>query len=91
MFQSQVASYLYGLGISYHSFGKVFCGKKHTHNFFKTDRITDKQREQLLSDIAGVSFGRSTAQYAPEIQNALIMIPTGKIRRPKYELKETKS
>ena len=61
------------LGISYYEYGTVKKDNKKTHDYYKTDKITDKQKDEL--ELKGVEVLTSFKQYAPELKSALICFP----------------
>ena len=68
------------LGISYHSFGTLQkrSDKGHTintHDFYKTDKLTDKQKHTLSYLFPSLEFYTSKCEYAPEIQSGIIASP----------------
>jgi len=68
------------LGISYHSFGTLqkrsAKGRTiNTHDFYKTDRLTDKQKHMLSYLFPSLEFYTSKCEYAPQIQGAVIASP----------------
>jgi hypothetical protein len=61
------------LGISYYDFGTIKEDNKKTHDFYQTDRITEKQKYEL--ELKGVEVLTSFKEYAPELKSALICFP----------------
>lgn len=57
-------------GISYYEFGTIKQGRKKLYDYYKTDKITQQQKEFLESN--GAIIKLSYCQYAPEIKSALI-------------------
>lgn len=68
------------LGISYHSFGTIQKRSDkgravNTHDFYKTDRLTNRQKHMLSYLFPSLEFYTSKCEYAPEIQGAVIASP----------------
>ena len=68
------------LGISYHSFGTLQKRSDegrtiNTHDFYKTDKLTDKQKHTLSYLFPSLEFYTSKCEYAPEIQSGIIASP----------------
>lgn len=68
------------LGISYHSFGTLQKRSDkgrtiNTHDFYKTDRLTNRQKHMLSYLFPSLEFYTSKCEYAPEIQGAVIASP----------------
>lgn len=85
MLKSQIASFLYSVGVNYHEFGTIKQGKKKVFDYFKAERLTDNQKSLILESIPNCEFKTSSHQYAPEIKRALICIPVGKIPKKKID------
>lgn len=68
------------LGIRYYDFGtlskKGENGRKvNTHDYYKTDSISETQKESLKALFPSIEFFISQSQYAPEIKRGLIASP----------------
>ena len=65
------------LRISYHSFGTIQKRSDkgravNTHDFYKTDRLTNRQKHMLSYLFPSLEFYTSKCEYAPQIQQAVI-------------------
>ena len=68
------------LGITYHSFGTLQKRSAkgrviNTHDFYKTDRLTDKQKHTLSYLFPSLEFYTSKCEYAQQIKQAVIASP----------------
>lgn len=73
---------LYRLGISYHSYGTVKKGRLVYGYYYLCDKITQQQKEALLSECKHVEFRRVGYKYAPEIvHNCIVVLSKAQIKR----------
>jgi hypothetical protein len=65
---------LYRLGISYHSYGTVKKGRLVYGYYYLCDKITEEQKEALLSECRHVEFKTTSHRYAPELKRVCIIV-----------------
>lgn len=88
MNKSQIPSFLYRCGVSYHANGVInyqHNGKFYkVYDYYKTDIITQDQIAAIAKEIPDLQVMGSRSQYAPEIKSVLVCIPKAAL----YKLKK---
>lgn len=89
MLKRDVPSFLYRLGIAYYETGTLSdrATGKRTHEYYKTDGVTEAKRAAIREAIPNVGFMGASTMYAPEIRRTLICIPVGHIPKAKRGVK----
>ena len=62
------------LGVSYFEFGTIKQGRIKLYDYYKTDRLTPIQKNELIK--LGCKIYKVGSTYAPEIIKAAICFPT---------------
>lgn len=69
------ASFLYDIGVSFHATGTIKKGKAALYDYYKTDKVTEEQKEKILSWCKDAAFFNTAWEYAPELKGIAIAFP----------------
>jgi len=73
---TKAASNLFSAGVRFYDYGEIRGPKgERLFDYYKTDGVTDSQKESLRAYCPDVQFKESRAQYAPEIRACLVCFP----------------
>jgi hypothetical protein len=70
-----VPSFLYSIGVSYHSTGVIIQGETKIFDFYKIDSITDRQLDLIRLWCPHFQVKLSVSQYAPELKSKILCFP----------------
>ena len=83
---TEAASRLYRAGVSYHAFGTLKVCKTAYFDYYKADKITDKQLATIREFCPDVQLQGIRSEYAPEITCVAICFPKAAWYRNKFSL-----
>ena len=72
---SQAASFLYGIGVSFHADGVLSRDGVKLFDYYKADKITQEQRDKILAWCPLAEFKTASPEYAPEMKSVLVCFP----------------
>ena len=72
---TKAASFLYGIGVSFHADGVLSRDGVKLFDYYKADRISREQRDKILAWCPLVEFKTTSPEYAPELKSVLICFP----------------
>lgn len=82
---THAASFLYDIGVSFYHTGTLKKKTEAIFDFYKTDGLTEEQKQKIKAWCPDAAFTHCRSIYAPEAVKTLILFPKAAFYRSKNE------